>query len=728
MTSVIETERTTTSFDPLSTSPFKDNNHNAITLTFQGVDFCLVPSAVPTSGKDNIFDDEDSGCGITLVPDQSGTFTKVHLTSFTGTLCVSSSSIKPLLRPNQQQSHVPRQVQRQRQVPDTPAIALATTVEDEESSPNKTSVQETSRAVVLPPKGQQQLPFERKKRVRSDVKDKQGTITLNSFTGPDDSKHNKKKSDQEIKRRKRNENRNIESSKSYPTLTNTETDTDNQKQKEEDRIETNIPLLGQSTMSSQTSDILLEEPEEENVMDITVPHTVLKKTLVEEEEEVDDEEKNNREEEELIRKPSIQELVDRAGDLTQTHNRNGNENDELSLTTAMTDFNSNNNAIVEFDNVEVENESIDGYDVIARDATKDESSECRTFKVDENIPCARWGQTMTMIEDSKFLVYGGQGIDSKTDKLVTFSDLHVYDLNQRAWKKPVNCEGMPRCWHTSTLVPDRSLVISFGGESYNPKTKKTTTTDQVMVLDTEIMLWYPPSVSGQIPSGRSGHSASYMPKTNKLVVFGGVKNNKWQNSLAVLDTIRWKWTAPKVSGDTPRARSYHSSTAVPLADKDGCLLVIFGGNNDIESFNTVHVLDTTDQEGKWSWSHPNVTGTPPCPRTGHCATLLEDNKTILVYGGWDPCDDDENVSDENMIFGDSFLLNTETWHWKPGPKPTFMKYCGVENGGRKRTGASSVLAPGNDLSQALVFGGRGLDEKFANDFQSMTVPSRMIGM
>lgn len=285
---------------------------------------------------------------------------------------------------------------------------------------------------------------------------------------------------------------------------------------------------------------------------------------------------------------------------------------------------------------------------------------------------------------------------------------------------------MPRTWHSSTFLPDRSLLISFGGESYNIKTKKTQTTDQVMVLDTEIMLWYPPSVSGVIPSGRSGHSASLLDTTNELVVFGGVKSNKWQRSVAVLDTMRWKWSAPKVAGDAPQARSYHSTTPVPSPNNEGQMLVIFGGNNDVKSFNSVHVLDPTGEDGQWTWYHPNVAGDAPSPRTGHCATLLEDNKTILIYGGWDPCDDDENMSDEKMICGDSFLLDTEAWNWKPGPNPQYIKNVCGENGGKRRTGASSLLAPGDDLSQVLVFGGRVPDDKFANDFQTMTVPQRMI--
>ncbi len=240
-----------------------------------------------------------------------------------------------------------------------------------------------------------------------------------------------------------------------------------------------------------------------------------------------------------------------------------------------------------------------------------------------------------------------------------------------------------------------------------------------------------------------------------------MKNAKWQNSVAVLDTMRWKWTAPKIVGDAPRPRSYHSATAVPSPDNKGCMLVIFGGNNESNSFNTVHVLDTSEDDA-WTWSHPSISkfmatmymlflvslcsslleycyfesstsfsnkdGTPPSPRTGHCATLLEDNKTILIYGGWDPLDEDESDGgDEKMICGDSFLLDTSTWTFKPGPHSEFVDHCGSSDCGRKRTGAQALLVPSNDsMSRVLVFGGRLPNEEFANDFQNVTVSQKMI--
>mmetsp|Transcript_11244 Transcript_11244/g.19214 ORF Transcript_11244/g.19214 Transcript_11244/m.19214 type:complete len:575 (+) Transcript_11244:78-1802(+) len=340
----------------------------------------------------------------------------------------------------------------------------------------------------------------------------------------------------------------------------------------------------------------------------------------------------------------------------------------------------------------------------------------------EVAPSPRWGQTMTMITDTKFIVYGGQTFDPTDDSAKPLSDLFVYDLLENKWSKPINCDGVARTWHTANFLPQRQLLLCFGGDVEDEKTGKMSSTDQVMVLDCEIMLWYPPTVSGQIPSGRSGHSASVFEDTSELVVFGGVKNGKWLNSASVLDTNRWRWSTIRAIGVAPPHRSYHSSTAIKT--DDSTRLVIFGGNDDSKCFNTVHLLERVGN-GKFAWSHPKCSGDLPKPRTGHTATLLSDGHTILIYGGWDPNTEDEN-SDEDLVFGDSFLLDTKTWTWSKGPNPRFgatnqSGKSAATNGGRSRVGHSAVLAPcSSDGLQVLCFGGRLPDNEFANDFQSLS--------
>lgn len=74
-------------------------------------------------------------------------------------------------------------------------------------------------------------------------------------------------------------------------------------------------------------------------------------------------------------------------------------------------------------------------------------------------------------------------------------------------------------------------------------------------------------------------------------------------------------------------------------------MVIFGGNNGAKCFSRVHVLRTSSSSsgGKMEWFHPEVVGQAPSARTGQCAVLLGDGKTILVHGGWDPQDETRPV-------------------------------------------------------------------------------------
>lgn len=301
----------------------------------------------------------------------------------------------------------------------------------------------------------------------------------------------------------------------------------------------------------------------------------------------------------------------------------------------------------------------------------------------------RWGHTLTKLDNNRILVYGGQTID-KENVPVTLQDVQVFDGVSNSWYTPFNCEGKPRTWHSSTFMPERHLLISLFGESINPKTKKVKTENTVMVLDTEIMLWYPPSVTGEVTS-RSGHTATLLG--TDLVVFGGVKGRKFLNSISVLDTTAWSWEGTvKATGVAPQPRSYHS--AVAISDTK---LVVFGGNNADKSFNTIHVLEKNGK--KFHWSHPNASGTLPSPRTGHSMVLR--NGMIVVFGGWDPSTDDS----EDCIFNDAFILDTKSWTWKRSISSKGLV------GHRMETLEDSIV----------VFGGRQAGDVFSGEFFNLNV-------
>ncbi len=100
---------------------------------------------------------------------------------------------------------------------------------------------------------------------------------------------------------------------------------------------------------------------------------------------------------------------------------------------------------------------------------------------------------------------------------------------------------------------------------------------------------------------------------------------------------------------------------------------------------------------------------------------MEDGKTICVYGGWDP--NEENDSGEENIFKSSFLLDTESWTWSKGLK-ALPAGSGTEEGpvipdcGSKRCGHTATVHP--ETGEVLLFGGRIPGEVLAGDFQRLS--------
>jgi len=131
-------------------------------------------------------------------------------------------------------------------------------------------------------------------------------------------------------------------------------------------------------------------------------------------------------------------------------------------------------------------------------------------------------------------VYGGQNENGRI-----LSDIFLYDVDLSSWSRPQNCDGLPRCWHSCTYVPQREVLVVFGGVSVGIDNKEEIT-DMTMLFDTDMMLWYPAETNGVRPVGRSGHSAALLGK--QVLIFGGIKKSgRMQNSIAMLDVETWGW-------------------------------------------------------------------------------------------------------------------------------------------------------------------------------------------
>ena len=84
-------------------------------------------------------------------------------------------------------------------------------------------------------------------------------------------------------------------------------------------------------------------------------------------------------------------------------------------------------------------------------------------------PDPRWGHTATSIGRGRVVVYGGQSEEDKcSGKDTTLGNLFVFDAGARRWEEPVNCDSVPRAWHTASFLKEQNLLVTFGGERVTP--------------------------------------------------------------------------------------------------------------------------------------------------------------------------------------------------------------------------------------------------------------------
>jgi hypothetical protein len=69
------------------------------------------------------------------------------------------------------------------------------------------------------------------------------------------------------------------------------------------------------------------------------------------------------------------------------------------------------------------------------------------------------------------LLYGGQTVQNHAS-IQTLADVHMFDLETQAWKAHSDCLTTGRTWHTATFLPGVDLLVVYGGERFHEKTKK----------------------------------------------------------------------------------------------------------------------------------------------------------------------------------------------------------------------------------------------------------------
>jgi len=251
-------------------------------------------------------------------------------------------------------------------------------------------------------------------------------------------------------------------------------------------------------------------------------------------------------------------------------------------------------------------------------------------------------------------------------------------------------------------VMDGNKMVVFGGQGDNQQLAKAALWQGTLTGD--VLEWANLTLQGSgsgstaasaaltLPSTRTGHAAAHDAETGMLHVFGGAKNKRFFKDIHTYDAANNKWQAIASEGGVAPACSYHSMNFYRGE------LFIFGGvipqpdpTPDTCS-NTLLIFNFAQK----NWYRPSISGSVPCARNGHSATLIEDS--LLIFGGWDI----------PAVFADCFVLDITLLEFTnvtaTGPSPSM------------RSWHAAVALPVNGRRLVLIHGGYDGDKALGDSY------------
>nr|AML79201.1 putative LOV domain-containing protein [Nepenthes alata] len=257
--------------------------------------------------------------------------------------------------------------------------------------------------------------------------------------------------------------------------------------------------------------------------------------------------------------------------------------------------------------------------------------EWRHVKV-SSPPPGRWGHTLSCVNGSNLVVFGGCGIQG------LLNDVFVFDLDakQPTWREISGiAPPLPRSWHSSCTVDGTKLIVSGGFADSGVLLSDTFLLD----LSMEKPVWREIPAAWTPPS-RLGHTLSVYGG-RKILMFGGLAKSgplRFRSSdVYTMDLSEkepcWRCVtgsgmpgAGNPGGVAPPPRLDHVAVSLP-----GGRILIFGGSvAGLHSASLLYLLDPTEE--KPTWRILNVPGCPPRYAWGHSTCIVGGTRAIVLGG------------------------------------------------------------------------------------------------
>ncbi len=250
----------------------------------------------------------------------------------------------------------------------------------------------------------------------------------------------------------------------------------------------------------------------------------------------------------------------------------------------------------------------------------------------------------------------------------------------------------PLARFSQSMVYDSSTqqIIVFGGQEPDGATNLNDVWLATTTTDPDTLSWTALLPTGNKPSARYGHVATYDSSNHIMTVFGGAEGapGPCANDVWTLDGANGQgastWLSQPTSGTSPAARTLHTGVYDPGSNT----LTVFGGS-DCNSgfFNDVWVLSNANGEGGTpAWTQLLPTGTPPAARESSTAIYDSVNHIMTVYGG------DAGIT---APLGDVWTLSNANGSGTPAW--TLLSPTAVAGSPGARTGHTAVYDSANNV-------------------------------
>mmetsp|Transcript_85851 Transcript_85851/g.255980 ORF Transcript_85851/g.255980 Transcript_85851/m.255980 type:complete len:529 (+) Transcript_85851:65-1651(+) len=309
----------------------------------------------------------------------------------------------------------------------------------------------------------------------------------------------------------------------------------------------------------------------------------------------------------------------------------------------------------------------------------------------EMAPCARWGHTSVLVDDSVVLLGGTDTFEGALAEVFRYSE-------EAGWRA-LETTGCPRlAAHTANLIGRH--IYCFGGDGqggdqgawmFGVGQQDNGTATWALNVDT--LAWSAPSVGGKPPKWRRTAASSTVE--SRAYIIGGWGVGGPLNDVHVLNAggeqCAWEEVRFSAHEQTLPQRGSHSATTMGAVGQQRIL--VYGGFNG-QQLGDLWVLDVA--RGHPSWQRPQTKGaSPPGGRSGHSATA-SGNQLVLLGGEREL---------QRTFFHDVYVLDTDAMVWSAA------QISGTAPQGRGWH--SSTLLPG---SRVMVFGGGKYTEFFGDTF------------